>query len=66
MKQMIQYDLFAADPDSGPLWLETITGLDKAEKRMKERGAEEPGDYFIYNVREGALISRLHTLPKSV
>jgi hypothetical protein len=61
----IQYDLFAVDPDNCSLWLETITGLDNAEQRMKERAAEKPGDYFIYDTHKGVLVSVLHTLPKA-
>jgi hypothetical protein len=61
----IQYDLFAVGPDNRPLRLETITGLDNAEKRMKERAAAKPGDYFIYDTYKGILVSVLHTLPKA-
>jgi hypothetical protein len=61
----IQYDLFEVGPHNCPLRLETITGLDNAEQRMKERAAEKPGDYFIYDTRKGILVSVLHTSPKA-
>ncbi len=52
------YDLFALDSERGPLWLESIGGLENAKRCMEQRTAESPGEYFIYNVREGTVVSR--------
>ncbi len=62
LERILQYELFAVDPDNGPVWLETVNGFENAEKRMQQRAAEAPGDYFIYNFREAAIVARVHTL----
>ncbi|MFY9532403.1 MAG: hypothetical protein WBC04_22335 [Candidatus Acidiferrales bacterium] len=57
------YDLFAVDSDCGPLWLESISGLENAKRCMEQRAAESPGDYFVYNAREGAVVARSQQVP---
>ena len=54
------YDLFSRLPDGSPLWLESIEGLEKAEKRMGVLARLHPdGEYFIYSEKCGGVVRRI-------
>jgi hypothetical protein len=54
------YDLFSRLPDGSPLWLESIEGLEKAEKRMNVLvGLHPTGEYFIYSEKCGGVVRRI-------
>jgi len=54
------FDLFSRLPDGSPLWLESIEGLEKAEKRMDALSRSHPRDgYFIYSEKCGGVIRRI-------
>lgn len=54
------YDLFSRLPDGSPLWLESIEGLEKAEKRMDLLARSHPKDaYFIYSEKRGGVVRRI-------
>lgn len=44
------YDIFSGSVDYHPLWLETVSGLESARGRMKERAEDAPGRYFVYDL----------------
>ena len=44
----MKYDIFSGSIDSAPLWLEAVDDLKQARERMKQRGLESPGPYFVY------------------
>jgi hypothetical protein len=54
------YDLFSRLPDGSPLWLESIEGLEKAERRMDALVRLRPSDeYFIYSENGGGVVRRI-------
>jgi hypothetical protein len=54
------YDLFSRLPNGSPLWLESIEGLEQAEKRMEVLARLRPGDeYFMYSENGGGVIRRI-------
>lgn len=54
-----RYDIFRAFPDAGPVWLETAKDLDDAKKRLLKLSSNEPGDYFVYDYEQQAIVEKL-------
>lgn len=59
------FDIFSGKPDSNPLWLETVEGLDRARERMEQRAAQNPGSYFIFSTQAQAVLAEIETAEKS-
>jgi len=53
-------------PDKNPKWLESVSGLTNARKRMEELAAEIPGQYFIFNAWNGCVLVQVDTQAKPV
>ncbi len=47
-----EFDIFRID-DNGLTWLEPAITLDDAVARIQQRGAKEPGNYFIFDQGSG-------------
>jgi hypothetical protein len=47
-----EYDIFLIG-DNGLTWLGPAESLDDAKTRIQQRGAVEPGDYFIFDQSTG-------------
>ena len=47
-----EYDIFRID-NHGLTWIEPAVTLDDAVTRIQQRGATEPGDYFIFDQSTG-------------
>ena len=56
MKQ-IWYDVIKGKPDQTRLWLESLTDLENAIRRMKSVAAKEPGDYFVVDQAAGKAVA---------
>jgi hypothetical protein len=52
------YEIFRDDPQ-GPLWLESVEGLDRAAKRLANISELKPGTYFAYDPRESRIVAKL-------
>jgi len=50
------YDLFERLP-SGPMWVESFTGLQDIAERLVHLNAKRPGEYFVYSVRESRIVA---------
>jgi hypothetical protein len=55
------YDIFSGLPETDPLWLETVAGLDLARKHMKALATKSPGPYFIFDCRSSKIVVSLDT-----
>jgi hypothetical protein len=55
------YDLFSGSQDNGPVWLETVEGLAAACERMRERSAQDPGEYFVLCATTHKILASIHT-----
>ncbi|MGB2666289.1 MAG: hypothetical protein WAK48_19960 [Candidatus Acidiferrum sp.] len=47
-----EFDIFRID-NNGLTWLELAITLDDAKTRIQQRGAKEPGNYFIFDQGTG-------------
>jgi hypothetical protein len=43
------YDIFRLLPDSTPLWMEAVVGLEQARKRLNALSGASPAAYLIYD-----------------
>ena len=54
------YDIFRILPNSAPLWVDAVVGLEQARNRLNDLGGVESANYLIYDSRMGAFI-KSHT-----
>ena len=50
------YDIFWKDSAGNPIWLETVSGLDHAKKRLISLRSATPGDYMIFDPASGSFL----------
>jgi len=50
------YDIFRILPDSTPLWVDAVVGLDQARKRLNDLAGVESAKYLIYDSRMARFI----------
>lgn len=50
-----QYDLFRVY-EGAEVWVEAVTSLVEARRRVKELNAKEPGEYFIFDQKKSERI----------
>jgi hypothetical protein len=53
----VKFDIFKKLPDGQPIWIKAVEGLDEAKRQLDHLAANCPGDYFIYNTRNGRVIA---------
>lgn len=52
-----KFDLFRKLPDGQPMWIRAVEGLEEAKRQLSQMAETYPGDYFIYNSRNGQVIA---------
>jgi hypothetical protein len=52
-----KYDIFKKLPDGQPSWMKAVKGLDEAKSELTRIAEISPGEYFIFDTRNGAVIS---------
>jgi hypothetical protein len=52
------YEIFRDDP-RGPLWIESVMGLEQAAKRLVAIYKLKPATYFAYDARESRIVAKL-------
>jgi hypothetical protein len=50
------FDLFRKLPDGEAMWIRAVEGLEEAKRQLRQLAEASPGDYFIYNTRNGQVI----------
>lgn len=54
----LTFDIFLSIPKDA-IWLEAVEGLADARRRMDERAAARPGQYFLFS--EGSIVAKVDT-----
>ncbi len=52
-----KYDIFRKLPDGQPVWMKAVVGLQDAKYELVQMAKLFPGDYFIFDTRNGSVIS---------
>jgi hypothetical protein len=52
-----KFDIFRKLPNGQPLWVKAVEGLEEAKRQLTQIAETSPGDYFIYNTRNGQRIT---------
>lgn len=60
------FDILAGIPAKNAKWLESVSGLANARKRMEELAAETPGTYFVFNPWSCCVLVQVDTRAKPV
>lgn len=58
---MLTYDIFSGLREHGPIWLESIEGLEAACARMRDRATSKPGAYFVYCSQTNTVLASVDT-----
>ena len=51
MEPEATYDIFRKTSDKDATWVETVTGLEPAKKRLVNLASTTPGAYLLYDPR---------------
>ena len=51
------YDIFRELPDSSPIWIESVQGLENAKVRLSNLIKSRPGDYFVYDPEAAKIVA---------
>ncbi len=53
-----KFDIFLKlPPDGNPIWIKAVDTLEEARHQVLRITEEAPGDYFIYNARNGQVMA---------
>ncbi len=44
---------------SGPVWVETVEGLEKGKKRLSEYKSRSTDDYYLFDVKQARVLEVL-------
>jgi hypothetical protein len=60
------FDILSGIPGKNSEWLESVSGLTTARKRMEEIAAATPGKYFIFNAWNSCVLIQVDTEAKYI
>ncbi|HEX4076105.1 MAG TPA: hypothetical protein VHX49_11965 [Candidatus Acidoferrales bacterium] len=52
------YEIFRDDP-RGPLWIESVVGLERASERLAAIYKGNPATYFAFDARESRIVAKV-------
>jgi hypothetical protein len=53
------YNLFTEDACGNPVWLDALSNLEAAHKKLLKLASVSPGDYFIFDLRTEQVVTSL-------
>jgi hypothetical protein len=53
----LKFDIFMRLPDGQPMWIKAVETFEEAKRQLKQIAATSPGDYFIFDTRNGQVIT---------
>lgn len=56
-----KFDIFRRLPGGQPIWVKAIEGLDEAKRELQQVAERDAGEYFIFDPRNGRMISSERT-----
>jgi len=51
-----KFDIFKKLPDGHPIWIKAVEGLEEARNQLDQMSRTAPGEYFIFNTRNGQIL----------
>jgi hypothetical protein len=59
---LAMFDIFSgAAPDKDAMWVEAVSGLANAQRRMKEIAEKSPGQYFVFSQGSSSVVAQTDT-----
>jgi hypothetical protein len=56
-----RFEIFKGSSDKQAIWVESLEELTAANERMKELADENPGAYFVFDVRARQILNSVDT-----
>jgi hypothetical protein len=53
----VKFDIFKKLPDGQPIWVKAVEGFKEAKLELARIASEMPGEYFIFDMRNGSKIN---------
>jgi hypothetical protein len=53
------YDIFRRIPETGPVWIESVQGLENIKARLLHLINLCPGEYFVFDPTTARIIARM-------
>ncbi len=51
-----KFDIFKKLPDGQPVWVKAVEGFEEAKLQLVRIASQIPGEYFIFDTRDGRKI----------
>jgi hypothetical protein len=55
------FEIFSGFHGKDARWVETVQGLAEASERMKQLARQNPGPYFVFDLRSRRVLDFIHT-----
>jgi len=55
------FDIFSGAPEENGLWMEAVEGLSKAQQRMGQIAAQNPGKYFLFSSGSQSILAQIQS-----
>jgi hypothetical protein len=55
-----EYDIFEKFPDGSVMWCAFVRGLENADCRLKQLGADSPNEYFAIHTPSREIVGRVN------
>jgi hypothetical protein len=52
------YEIFKEEPQ-GPIWMETVVGLERASERLAALCKQKPATYFAYDAHKSQIVAKV-------
>ncbi len=53
----VKFDIFQKLPDGQAIWIKAVEGFEEAKLQLTQIALAIPGEYFIFDIRDGRKIS---------
>jgi hypothetical protein len=52
-----KFDIFMRLPDGHPIWIKAVESLEDAKHLLQQFASNSPGEYFIFDARNGQVVT---------
>jgi hypothetical protein len=56
------YDIFRKFAEGGPVWIETVHGMETCKSRLRDLVMQNPGEYFAFDAAASRVVANTSDL----
>ena len=60
------FEIFSGSFDDDAMWIETVSGLERAREQMHELAGQSPGRYFLFSFRARKIVAIIDSRSKLI